>query len=189
MREAHRALRLQALFLIALAACSPGGEPVSGSEVEPEAEPAPAAKVEVVDLAGLEAALQARKGRGYLLNVWAIWCAPCVAELPELVETAHAWRERGGDVVTVNYDLMMPDVTADEVRLQVQEFVDERGWDLDVLVFDGLDYDGINERLDLPGPVPVTLAIDAEGREVDRVVGQATRERFDELMRAALGAE
>lgn len=184
-------MRLAPALLLVLAACSRGGEPVStpGAGPAPEAQPTPTARVEVVDLAGLEAALEARKGKGYLLNVWAIWCAPCVAELPELVETAHAWRGRGGDVVTVNYDLMMPDVTADEVRAQVREFVDERGWDLDVFVFDGLDYDGINERLDLPGPVPVTLAIDAEGREVDRAVGQATRERFDELMRAALGSD
>ena len=182
-------MRLLAVFLFALAACSPGGEPVSDSAPAAEAPPAPAAKVEVVDLAGLEAALEARKGRGYLLNVWAIWCAPCVAELPELVETAHAWRERGGDVVTVNYDLMLPDVSADEVRAQVREFVDARGWDLDVYVFDGLDYEGINARFDLPGPVPVTLALDAQGRIVDRAEGQATAERFDELMRAALGLD
>jgi thiol-disulfide isomerase/thioredoxin len=181
-------LRLAPVLLSALAVCSPGGERVSGSDSGSDAAPARSARVEVVDLDGLVTALEARKGKPYLLNVWAIWCAPCVAELPELVETAHAWRGRGGDVVTLNYDLMMPDVTPEEVREQVRAFVAERGWDLDVWVFQGLDYDAINARLDLPGPVPVTLAFDAQGREVGRAVGQADRARFEELMRVAVGA-
>lgn len=181
-------MRLQAVLLLTLAACSPGGEPISSPDADAEP-PAPQATVEVVGLDDLNAALAAREGQGYLLNFWAIWCAPCVAELPELVETAHAWRERGGDVVTVNYDLMIPDVTADEVAVEVLQFCNERGWDLPVYVYEDYDYDAINARFDLPGPVPVTLAIDAEGKIVDRAEGQAGRERFEEMMRAAVGGD
>jgi thiol-disulfide isomerase/thioredoxin len=167
-------------LLIALAACTPGGEPVSSPAS------APAATVEVVDLAGLERALEARKGRGYLLNFWAIWCAPCVAEMPELVETAHAWRERGGEVVTVNYDLMLPDVTPQGVREQVRAFAAERGIDLPIYIYEALDFDAIDERFDLPGGIPVTLAIDRHGAIVDREVQQADRARFEAMMAAAL---
>lgn len=168
-------------LLIALAACTPGGEPVS-----PPAE-ARAATVEVVDLADLERALEARKGRGYLLNFWAIWCAPCVAEMPELVETAHAWRERGGEVVAVSYDLMLPDVTPQGVREQVRAFAAERGIDLPIYIYEALDFDAIDSRFDLPGAIPVTLAIDATGAIVDREEGQADRARFEAMMAKALG--
>jgi len=37
-----------------------------------------------VDAAGGRHALSAFKGRYVLLNMWATWCAPCVAELPAL---------------------------------------------------------------------------------------------------------
>lgn len=169
-------------LLFALAACSPGGEPVSHAPAEPAQSPV----VEVVDLAGLEAALGARKGKGYLLNFWAIWCAPCVAEMPELVETAHAWRERGGAVLTVNYDLMLPDVTPQGVRDQVREFASKRGIDLPIYVYEALDFEAIDARFDLPGTIPVTLAIDATGRIVERQEGQADRARFEALMAAAM---
>lgn len=177
-------MRLALAFLIALAACSRGGEPVSSPDGAPA--PARAATVEVVDLAGLEQALAARKGSGYLLNFWAIWCAPCVEEMPELVETAHAWRERGGSVVTVSYDLFMPDVTPEAAREQVRAFAAEKGIDLPVYIFEAADFDAIDARFELPGPIPVTLAIDRTGRVVDRVEGQADRERFEALMAAAL---
>ena len=181
MRKAQALRLLSFTLLIALAACTPGGEPVS--QAPAPARPAPA---EVVDLAGLEAALAARKGRGYLLNFWAIWCAPCVAEMPELVETAHAWRERGGEVVTVSYDLMLPDVTPDGVREQVRAFAAERGIDLSVYIYEALDFDAIDTRFNLPGAIPVTLAVDKTGRIVDREEGQADRARFDAMMAAAL---
>lgn len=168
--------------LVAFAACSRGGEPASAAAGAPGS----AAPVEVVDLAGLERALAARKGHGYLLNFWALWCEPCVEEMPELGETAHAWRERGGAVVTVSYDLVLPDVTPQAAREQVLAFRADKGMDLPVYVLQGADLDAINARFDLPGPIPVTLAIDREGRIVDREEGQASRERFEALMAAAL---
>ena len=36
---------------------------------------------------------------------------------------------------------------------------------MEVLISDEDDYDGINAALDLPGPIPVTLAFDAFGKE------------------------
>jgi hypothetical protein len=47
-----------------------GGDPGGTGR---EGAPPRAASVEVVDLAGLEQALAARRGRPVLLNFWAIW--------------------------------------------------------------------------------------------------------------------
>ncbi|MEM9802336.1 MAG: TlpA disulfide reductase family protein [Planctomycetota bacterium] len=167
--------------VLAALGCGPDVESAPRSAtIEPD--------VSVVDLAGLESALQAREGRGYLLNVWAIWCAPCVQELPELIDMAHEWRPRGGDVVGISYDLMVGADDPQDVRDTVAHFIAEKGWDFDVLVLDEPDYDAINERFDLPGAIPVTLAIDAEGTIVDRQSGVAGKERFAEMMARALGA-
>jgi thiol-disulfide isomerase/thioredoxin len=143
--------------------------------------------IRVVDLAGLDAALAKHRGEAVLVNFWAIWCQPCVAELPELLEVAHEFRGRRAVVLTVSYDLMVPEVTQDEVLKQMQEFVAARKIDVPVLIYNAPDYDTINERFGLPGPIPMTIAIDRAGAVVERHAGRAGKDKFIAMMRKALG--
>src|SRR5881628_2063133 len=75
-------LRPLGLSLLLAAAC--GGERGGGSRGARPREP----RIEVVRLEGIDTALRELRGKGVLLNFWAIWCAPCVAELPELAKVA-----------------------------------------------------------------------------------------------------
>ncbi len=144
-------------------------------------------EIRVVDLKALDAAVAARRGKALLVNFWAIWCEPCVAELPDFLATGREYRERNAIVLTVSYDLMIPDVTKDGVLKSMRTFVGRHNIDAPVLIYDAPDYDAINARFGLPGPVPVTIAIDPKGAIVARHVGQTTREQFQELMRKAIG--
>jgi len=141
----------------------------------------------VVDLDGLVAVLEEHGDEALLVNFWATWCGPCVEEMPHLVDLAARWDAKGARVITVSFDLMVPGSDAEEACRVVDGFFTERGWRLETLVFDGDDYDAINARLDLPGPIPVTLALAPGGTEVDRQVGAAGEERFEEMMRRAGG--
>ncbi|HKB15138.1 MAG TPA: TlpA disulfide reductase family protein [Planctomycetota bacterium] len=143
-------------------------------------------RVEVVTLDGVDAAVAARRGNGILLNFWAIWCPPCVAELPALAKVAGEFAGRG-TLLGVSYDLMIEGAKREEVSGQVREFLARKGLAFDVLVYDALDYDSINARFSLPGEIPVTLAFDREGRIVDRQEGPGDEGRFREMMRRALG--
>jgi thiol-disulfide isomerase/thioredoxin len=145
--------------------------------------------IQIVNLEGLENALAEHRGQGVLLNFWAIWCAPCVAELPDLIEVATEYSERGGAVVLVSYDLMVPDVTPAGVLEQVTEFAAERGIHVPILIFDDDDYESINERFGLPGPIPASVALDAEGEIVDREDGPAGKPRFIAMMEKAMGSD
>ncbi len=145
-----------------------------------------APEIRVVDLKGLEAALAEYRGQGVLLDFWAIWCEPCVAELPELMETAKEYRGRGGVVLTVSYDLMIPGVSRDEALQKMRTFVAERKIDAPVLIYDASDYDAINARFGLAGPIPATLAFDRKGAIVDKNEGQANKARFEAMMQKAL---
>jgi thiol-disulfide isomerase/thioredoxin len=142
--------------------------------------------VRVVDLKGLETALGEHRGKGVLLDFWAIWCEPCVAELPELLDVAHQYKSRGGTVVGVSYDLMVPGVTRDEVLKQVRAFVTQRKIDFPILIYEADDYDAINQRFGLPGPIPVTLAIGRRGNIVDRQEAQSGKVRFAAMLQKAL---
>ncbi len=145
--------------------------------------------IRVVDLKGLEAALAEHRGQGVLLDFWAIWCEPCVAELPELLQTARAYKSRGGTAIGVSYDLMIPGVTREGVLKQMRAFVAERGIDIPILIYDAADYDAINNRFNLPGPVPATVAIDRNGTIVDHQNGSADRARFTAMMEKALAGK
>ena len=171
------------------AAAAGGRQRAAAGTQKPAAAAKASPQVRVVDLKGLDAAIAKYRGKALLVNFWAIWCEPCVAELPLFLETGREYRARNAVVLTVSYDLMIPDVTRDGVLKQVRAFVAARKIDAPVLIYDGPDYDAINERFGLPGPVPVTIAIDASGNIVDRHAGQATRERFQEMMKKAIGSE
>ena len=174
-----RARRLLGAALIApLALCGCARSPA----------PAAAPSVEFADLEAVDAALAQHRGRAVLLNFWALWCEPCVAELPELIEVGREFREQGGDVVLVSYDLMVPNAGRDPVRAGVAKFAAKRGIDGAVLIYDAPDLDALNERFDLPGPIPVTLAFDRQGRLVDRADEPADKARFAAMMRKALAA-
>ncbi len=167
----------------ALAVCLP----LAPREVGAPTAPAPAADVRIVDLKGLEAAIAEHRGQAILLNFWAIWCEPCVAELPELLEVGRQFRGRNAVVLTVSYDLMVPDVTPGAVMKQMREFLASKKWDVPVFIYNAPDYDAINARFGLPGPIPATVAINGKGAVVATHSGKGGRDRFVELMKKALG--
>ncbi len=55
-------------------------------------------------LNGDSVSLAGQKGKVILLNVWATWCHPCRAEIPELREVHARYQSRGFDVVGVSVD-------------------------------------------------------------------------------------
>lgn len=64
--------------------------------------PAPPAKV--VDLDGKPFAFDDLKGTYVLVDFWATWCAPCLAELPRVQAAEAKYRDRGFRVVSVSLD-------------------------------------------------------------------------------------
>lgn len=83
---------------------------------------------------------------------------------------------------------MGPGADRSTVVERVRTFADSRKWGLPVLILDEPSTDAIDERFDLPGPIPVTLGFDAQGKLVDRVDGEADAERFAEMARLVRGA-
>jgi peroxiredoxin len=60
--------------------------------------------VERIDTAGVAALRKNGTAKVRLFNVWATWCVPCVAEFPELVQTARKFSLRDFELITVSTD-------------------------------------------------------------------------------------
>src|SRR5690348_10360533 len=53
---------------------------------------------------GVEAALEAAKGKVVLVDCWATWCGPCVASFPRLVEKHNKYSAKGLAVISLSLD-------------------------------------------------------------------------------------
>jgi thiol-disulfide isomerase/thioredoxin len=61
-------------------------------------------EVTIVDRAEFDAALVRFKGQVVLLDCWATWCLPCVAQLPHSMELAERLGSQGLRVATLSFD-------------------------------------------------------------------------------------
>ena len=160
----------------ALALVTAGCDRQSGDAAQPEAaadagselagtidrgfagQPLPA--VELSDPGGARLATADLKGTPVLLNLWATWCVPCVTEMPMLDELAG---ELGDSVrvVTVSQDMNGAEVVAP--FFAQRKFAHLPQW-LDPKNSLAVAYGG-------GAGLPLTVLVDAEGKEVWRVAG------------------
>lgn len=83
------------LLLVLLAGCSRGPKPPLVGASAPE--------FTVTD-ADRTVALKDLRGKVVVLNFWATWCAPCVEEMPSLVQMQKQLKDRGVTVLGVSVD-------------------------------------------------------------------------------------
>jgi thiol-disulfide isomerase/thioredoxin len=89
-------VRRRAAIASALAAC------LSGCDRSPVAADRPRwPALPVTELNGRPATLPAASGQARILNLWALWCAPCRAELPALERLGLALAGRGVQVSAI----------------------------------------------------------------------------------------
>jgi peroxiredoxin len=105
-------------------------------------------------------------GKFVLVNFWATWCEPCVAEFPELQRLIQMYRKRPFDVVTVSIN------TPDEKK-GVLSFLQEQHAVTRNLLFNFNDAaDGIAAfGTDWSGGVPYTVLLGPEGEVLYRTQG------------------
>jgi thiol-disulfide isomerase/thioredoxin len=57
-----------------------------------------------VNEAGFQSLVNSHKGKVVVYDFWATWCAPCRAELPQLVKLQAKLRSQGVELITISAD-------------------------------------------------------------------------------------
>lgn len=143
----------------------PGANPLSQGHMasfifKKAPEPLPEAKFQ--DGNGQELTFDKWKGRVILLNLWATWCLPCRKEMPAL---DRLQAELGSD----KFEVVALSVDRTGVA-GARKFLDETKVEKLALYADPTAR--LSSALCASG-LPTTLLIDAQGREVGRLIGPA----------------
>ena len=64
----------------------------------------PVTDFSATDLDGNPISLQDYRGKVVLLDFWAVWCAPCIAEMPNLKRVYATYKDQGFDIIGVSLD-------------------------------------------------------------------------------------
>ena len=169
-------MRLIVLLLVGLsaAACdrqkaeAPQAEPVAAGEAEAtgkgvdrshQGEAAPSVKFNNPDGGAFD--LTNFKGNPVLVNLWASWCAPCIAELPTLQKLEEAQARDGKlGVIAISQD-MAPKASVDAFLKSKQISRFAAFHDPEMALSSAL---GVQV-------MPTTILYDAAGKEVWRYIG------------------
>jgi len=109
---------------------------------------------------GKDVTLERFEGKPILVNLWATWCAPCIAEMPQLDRIAGLHAKDGLQVLTISQDITGPDKVLP--FFAAKGFKHIRPW---------LDPENRFAFHYATGLLPTSVLYDAQGKEVARVTG------------------
>jgi len=120
-------------------------------------------------------ALEDFRGQPLVINFWASWCPPCVEEMPDLDELAHA----------------LPQVQfiglAVDTQKNVRKFQEKVSVSYPLLVVGHAGIEWMKEMGNPKAGVPYTLILDEEGNQVDKILGPVRQDALRKTLTTHFG--
>jgi thiol-disulfide isomerase/thioredoxin len=108
------------------------------------------------------------KGKPVLVNFWATWCGPCIAETPDLVAIYDEYRSKGALVIGISTD------RDDDALNLVSNFTKEKKVTYPIIIDNG----ELEEAFGGLRGYPTTFYIDKNGMIVKKFIGLQSKEKF-----------
>jgi thiol-disulfide isomerase/thioredoxin len=112
------------------------------------------------------------RGKVVLIDFWATWCGPCVAEMPNVLRVYQTYQNKGFEIIGVSLDQDKGELQKGITRLGIP-------W---AQLFDGQGWDNAIAKQCMVNSIPTTFLIgkngvllnaDLHGEELERAVKQA----------------
>lgn len=116
-------------------------------------------QVQVIKYAELQKILDQTGDSVLIVNFWATWCAPCVAEIPHFEKLSTQYASSQVKVILVSLD------AASQLKKKVEPFVVKKGIkSAEVLLLDETDYNAWIDKVspEWSGALPFTLIINTK---------------------------
>jgi len=97
----------------------------------------------------------------YVINFWATWCGPCVAELPYFEELNQKYKDQNVELILVSIDW------ATNLDKKVKPFIVRKGLQSKVILFDDPKANDWIDKIDpsWSGAIPITLFMDKNNKQ------------------------
>ena len=136
----------------------------------------PAPDFEAIDLKGQELSLKKYRGQVVLLDFWATWCIPCLAEVPHLKQVYDKYKDQKFEIIGISLDQTQAALASyiEEQNITWPQFLDS----------------GVVAKMYSVTGIPATFLIDGEGivRKVE-LRGRALEETVAELVQENLAKQ
>lgn len=120
------------------------------------------------DLNGQPLSLSDSKGKVVLLDFWATWCPPCVAEIPHFKELYAQYKDKGFEIIGVSLDQEGVKVVGPFAKKNAIQYPIVIGNDQVTRSYGGIR------------GIPTTFLIDRKGKIAQKYVGYHDKKVFEE---------
>ena len=112
------------------------------------------------------------EGKWVLVDFWASWCGPCLAEMPNVLEAYNKYHDKGFEVLGISFDQKKEAwvKAIEQIKMPWMQLSDLKGWQCAAAPIYKID------------AIPDNILIDPQGKIIDRALrGKALHRRLQKI--------